>query len=845
MKRKVISSIVVLALLSTIVCSKAFVVDTKAISDVMTMSEMTDAIKDGVKEFKRTHIKNKDGSRTELDEFKKSRATKKRNNLPNYYVAPYTSIKDQDSFGSCWMFGEVSSVESNLLSKAGYPSGLQESDPIDLSEAQGVFVQYNKQTKTGVISGEVLTESCNDSEKSSDRYYGYNEGGWAWDASMAYTADKACVFESDNPYRAGGDSATDSRTMAEIAAASYRLNRFNIKSAEQLPEVFPVEKKDGVYTRYYNPENREIWKQKIIANGAISSNYYQSSSSIYNRTWGYDKSQYGSMGPNFWYHDATAKAKYSTNHVITVVGFNDNYSKYHYITKYTSQSYDELVGEIVYIKLDDNSEPDMSFDEDGSIKNIQTSDTPQEGYQAYIVPKEDGAWLIKNSYGTVNGNYKMYDDGIMYMSYCEETLSESISTVVEDDLSQINNEEKTFDTTLSHSSMMGQRIPSFATEVKVAEVYSIGNDKDIELGQIGYWTGKEDTVSRFKVYGSLTDRSDPESGTLLFDTGEVTDAYIGYHTFDIAQAVTLTHSTNVSIVAEQTCGEKSGLMIEAEDANDPDYLYNCKTNDTKYFDGEKWIDAKTLDQKAREDGITVGNSTVKMFGNEKDIEPESTTAPKYTVTVDGVETVVEEGQSFTFPTTSENGYTNEDYTTLYASGQTITPDEDITATSISDLDFSMVKGASVDLSGRNGIKFCAVATGSDVGFLNSSSVECGTLITPHDIFIDELEENLDLESAEKAGTNKVIKVVNSGWDQAIVGRFAAGVIHIKPFNWSREMVAESYITINYSDGSSKTLYSDLSPTRSIKRVVEILRDMGYPGLTEEQIEMLQKYLQGE
>ena len=59
------------------------------------------------------------------------------------------------------------------------------------------------------------------------------------------------------------------------------------------------------------------------------------------------------------------------------------------------------------------------------------------------------------------------------------------------------------------------------------------------------------------------------------------------------------------------------------------------------------------------------------------------------------------------------------------------------------------------------------------------------------------------------------------------------------------MVAESYITINYSDGSSKTLYSDLSPTRSIKRVVEILRDMGYPGLTEEQIEMLQKYLQGE
>ena len=120
------------------------------------------------------------------------------------------------------------------------------------------------------------------------------------------------------------------------------------------------------------------------------------------------------------------------------------------------------------------------------------------------------------------------------------------------------------------------------------------------------------------------------------------------------------------------------------------------------------------------------------------MEPESTTVPKYTVKLDGVETSVEEGDSFTFPSTSENGYTNEDYTTLYASGQTITPDRDITATSISDLDFTMVKGASVDLRGRDGIKFCAVATGSDVGFLNSSSVECGTLIALHDIFIDEL-----------------------------------------------------------------------------------------------------------
>ena len=845
MKRRVISLLVVFVLASTILSSKAFVVDTKAVSDDKIQSEIINALKESVKRHDQTHIKNDDGSRTVINEnYKKTRAAKKRNNLPSYYVAPYTPVKDQNAFGSCWMFGEVGSVESNRMAKAGYTGGLQSSNPIDLSEAQGVYVQYNKQTKTGVISGEVLTDSSNDSEKYYDSYYGYGEGGWQFDASMAYTANKACAYESDNPYISTSTSTQsgDSRTMAEIAAASYSLNRFNMKSAIALPEIFPVTEESGSKAINYNPEARNIWKQTIMENGALSANYFQSSSSIYNRTWGYDASKY-STGPNFWMHDAAAKGRYGTNHVITVVGFNDEYSKYHYITKYTSQDYDSLVGEIVYIKTDSQGNPDMSFNEDGSVESIQVSDTAQTGYQAYIVPKEDGAWIIKNSYGTGTNNNRKYDFGIMYMSYCEETLRETISSVAEESLSQIENAEKVYDTTLTHSSLMGDSFIGFEHELKAAEVYSIGRDEDIELGQIGYWTGEENTVSTFQIYGNISSKAEPESGTLLYDSGDITDAYIGYHTLNLDDAITVEHATNMSIVVNQRYNGKSALMMELEDRYDPDYLINCKTNDTKYYFVDEWIDAKELDEKTAESGIKVGNSTVKLFGNSKPVTPEPTTAKEYTVTVDGVENYVEEGQSFTFPTTSENGYTNADYSIFYASGQTITPEEDITVTSISDLDFNMVQGASVDLRGRDGIRFCAIASGTDVDFLNSSNIECGTLITPHDVFIDVLEENLDLDSVEKAGDGQAIRIVNTGWDQATVGRFAAGIINIKPFNWSREMVAKSYITINYSDGSTQTLYADVSPARSIRGVVERLRDMGYPQLTDDEIEMLQKYLQ--
>ena len=847
MKRRIISFIVVFALASTIVCSQAFVVDTKAVSDGMTVSEMADAIKDGVEHFDETHIKNDDGSRTQITEnFKKIKNTKKRNNLPSNYTAPHTSVKDQNAFGCCWMFGEIGSVESNLMHRAGYPGGMQGTDPIDLSEAQGVYVQYNKQTKQGTISGETYTDSSNDSEKYRGSYYGYHEGGWQFDASMSLTADKGAAFESENPYiSTASDSTTmssESKTMAQTAAAQYRLNHLNIDSAVYLPEVFPITEEGTRKVRNYNPEAREVWKQYLLNNGGFSANYYQKTSSLYHHAYGRDASQYITC-PDFWMYDSTARSRLETNHVITVVGYNDNYSRYHYASKYTNQSYDSMVGELVYIKLDDNDNPDMTFNADGSIDSIQTSDTAEEGYQAYIVPKEDGAWTIKNSYGTINSGKKVYEDGIMYMSYCEETLSETVATTTEENLDQVLTNERNYDTTLTHSSLMGCSIPSFDPAIRAAEIYSIDQDKDIELEKIGYWTDVEDAESNFKVYGNLTDRNDPESGTLLYDSGVVFGGYPGYHSVELDEAITLTHGTNVSIVISQTTSDdKSALMIEAEDAHSPDYLINCKTNDTKYFNGVEWIDAKDLDEQAREQDVTVGNSTVKMFGNAKSVEPESTTAKKYTVSVDGVETEVEEGQTFTFPNDSVNGFINSDYSTLYANGQTVTPEDDITAVSIPEIDFNILNGASVDLLGRDGIRFGATATCDDNNIFNSANIEFGTLITTEDSFIDDLEEELDLDAFDEVGSPKIFKIVNVGWDQGIKGNFAAGIINIKSFNWDRGLLARSYMILKYSDGSSKTVYTGLSPERSIKRVVEILRDMGYPGMDDEQIAMVQKYL---
>ena len=259
-----------------------------------------------------------------------------------------------------------------------------------------------------------------------------------------------------------------------------------------------------------------------------------------------------------------------------------------------------------------------------------------------------------------------------------------------------------------------------------------------------------------------------------------------------------------------------------------------KISNSFFFTRNKWVSQEELDSKAQESGFTVGNSTVKMFGNLKDVV--------YTVTVDGVETEVIKGDNYTFPAVSANGYANADYSILYAPGQTVEVQGDITANSIGTIDFKMENGASVDLRGNDGLRFCAKATYADDDFLNSDNVELGTLLTPVDIFIGTLDEQLDLDKYAEFGDAKIAKIVNSGWRLGNVGSFAAGIIHLKEYNWHRSFVANSYMIIKYSDNSKKVLYTGLSDERSLVQVVENLRDAGYPGLTEDQIAMLQKYL---
>lgn len=836
------------------------------------------------------------------------------NTLPQAYTAPYSSVKNQRPFGSCWMFGCISAAESNLLKKTGrYGQGLVEGNPIDLSEAQAIYTFYNQEKDNG---GNIKNYSSNDARilnPGKEEFLGYSGGGLPVDAAMALIANKGSALESDNSFLCqqnypeyylsndeeqnedeledikeieeqeeivnGGEieettdiPAEETTTnpkliavhdMAEKAASQYKLNRFNIKSAEELPEMYPYKGTVADIKQYsVDPDAKRIWKQKIYENGAIYASFHKAKDEEnskedrrfkYYHAWreGDDKYYDKDYRPNYWFFSKRHTANYN-NHVISIVGYDDKYSKYNFVERLNDPKTDELrdydsnIADIEYIE-EENGRPVLTFKDNGEIESVSTSESSKPGYAKYIVPKDDGAWIVKNSYGTKgDDDKKIFENGIMHISYCESSLAAGISLVVDENLDEICNNEKKYNYTLTHSSIKGATWDDFHGFL-AAEVFT--TEKEMDIGQIGYWTGEENTNSRFRIYKNLTDLSKPDSGTLVYDSYDspnsfndtqfgihnlghevyLKDTFKGYHTLEIKNPIHVNKNDTLSVVICQkycdaeTNSWKSGIMLEKDVA----YTHIRNEGDTFVCLNRKTNEWKEITNPA------MGNTTVKLFGNAIN-----------KVVIDGEETIVPEGDTFTFPTTSENGYVSKDYSKLYEPSQSIQVTEDLTANSIPKIDCQMLPGASIRTQAPEGVRFVSEVSCNDKDLLRSDSVTFGTLITTNDFYNCSLGKKLTLDTYEN-NKDKIQNVPNSNWFKNEVGRFSAGLINVKKVNWNRKFVSQGYMTLNYSNGKHKTLYAGVSTPRSIVEVAQNIENDGYKDCSETEIAFIKNILDEE
>lgn len=223
-----------------------------------------------------------------------------------------TSVKNQASTGACWAFAAISAAETSALKK-----GL--ADSADYSEAHLTWF--------GLRS---LSDNEDDPTHGDGIFCDspYTDGG-NWVRSVFALARWSGVQQEENAPFSGFPEAMGNYDESE---------RYTSYAHLQNSQVIPEEDETGI-------------KKAILENGSITVSYYHTPTFLNS----------SDNGTTYYQNRVT-----NTNHTVTVIGWNDNFSKDNF--RYT--------------------------------------------------PESDGAWLVKNSWGEYWG-----DGGYFWISYCDTSLS--------------------------------------------------------------------------------------------------------------------------------------------------------------------------------------------------------------------------------------------------------------------------------------------------------------------------------------------------------------------------------------------------------------------------------------
>ncbi|MGN1195776.1 MAG: C1 family peptidase, partial [Acutalibacteraceae bacterium] len=236
-----------------------------------------------------------------------------------------TPIKDQGIYGTCWAFATISASETSIIKEFNEYN----INNCDFSEAHISYFSVSDATdKLKLTAGD---KSLIKSKNTDFLQLGGNA------ISSTFTLAKwfGLVQESDAPYKDVKPSTTYSSSLA------YSKNKMLLENSLWIPM-----------------QDTNTVKTLIMKYGSCVISYYHSELFV--------------NESNGSYYQNIAKVP---NHSVSIVGWDDNYSK----SKFKS----------VY----------------GSL------------YGQYTMPKNNGAWLIKNSYGTSYCN-----DGYMWISYEDTSL---------------------------------------------------------------------------------------------------------------------------------------------------------------------------------------------------------------------------------------------------------------------------------------------------------------------------------------------------------------------------------------------------------------------------------------
>lgn len=595
-----------------------------------------------------------------------------------------TPVKLQNPWGSCWSFAGIAAAEISILSDLGITNEdykkSNNGENFDLSEKHMAYFAQKAVTErtSPTQAGEGLYVFGADNNPN----YPYNSGGYNILVSTLFSSGVGPMLEEIFPYK-GAEGLTS------LQFAEKYPDRVKDEVSEALRDFFN-DSTDNAYKKLVNPpyDNKtQSWIDSLKNKGYFN-DYPDISKISFDEFYGICHKYYISVLKN-----GLGNSEYSESDDWSIPELDEDgdsnrdlFSGYTIIDgnilpelatrneqdkwlgiseKGMKAAKSELMkghGIAINFAADDSRPSDLG--REGKYMNYDTyaqytyddvdtthavciigwdDNYSKENFKSDHQPPENGAWIVKNSWGsetdyTDDGNgitigksdWGVKDEsgkhtGYFYLSYYDKSVADPESFSFGNDFSDVDGFDVwAYDFMPALSSADGSMSVSSDNVVKTASIFVNYSDNIESLRSVSTKTSTDDAKVQYHIYRINKDYNNPEDGSLL-STKEATYEYRGFHREKLDGSVKIAPNEAIAVVVT----ESSVVDGKTKYGYDVNAAFNetaaKKAKDDRYgvaivneyesfiYDGSAWHDWKDYIKEQQETNTKMKDYAVDNF----------------------------------------------------------------------------------------------------------------------------------------------------------------------------------------------------------------------------------------